>query len=258
MPESDLSYAELWVLEISAKESGLLIPVHHLLESSGDRERHFHQLYNMPLTGMDGGQLGETLWKLWKSGKIFIENQQIPVSDGEIPCNHLPDSAESLTQRLLRDFDLYILGYQKPFLDVVYPDGLLVYHLTRQGFSDWEAFAAPTWDKFRGDFCGGREEPGESIWSQTATTREFAIRVLTNQASRWHQPVSIDWSTVTCEWFHPWVVCPEKILPQGVKVSVQVIEHESRGLHSDDWLEFCDICYWYRSVHEHPDCPTNL
>ncbi|MDX1967138.1 MAG: hypothetical protein SFV23_08210 [Planctomycetaceae bacterium] len=258
-----IPYAELWFLELAGHYGGGWFAFHFLHDTNSDRKIGLHQQYNLPINGLTPRQIGEVLFRLWENKEVLFTSGR--VQDDEY-APYTPDCAEEIAQLVVTETILWRKPRHERSVDY-WNQPQHCYAITSSGFARWEAYAEPNWDKFRGEFTGQLSEAGETIWKQTATTTQFAIEVLCNEASRIYPPALIDWDSLTTQWMTPWNICPEKSLPTGVTVSVRVTEFEQVGITPDLWelvgptqdeayRQFREICHWYEhGLRDHPDRP---
>ena len=261
--DNRLTYPEIWLLELGVNHRAAWLPLGYLPDSESEQREGFSQLWNCPTNDLSVGELSEVIWDLWRQGDIEFERI---IRDGDLTnVPFQPTDRSVLQNTLANEFDIAThcpppWKHGSPFQHY--------YRVTNIGIASWEGFAVPNWSRFRGELTGRLWEPGETIWSQSASNEAFAREVLEIYASDVFEPATIHWKTIHVEGHTPWVPFEGKQLPTAVTVSVHVTEHGQRQIPCDEWAalspqndmhqqRFAEICHWYKNgVCNHPNRPT--
>jgi hypothetical protein len=264
-----LTYPELWLLELSTKYGAEREPFFFLPDNPLTRQTGYCEQWNCPANGLSARELCEVLWNLFESGEITF--QSISGDPDLIETVFVPADSNDIYTKMLFEFRE---RRQKRRTQQQLTFRYHCYRVTPAGIARWEEYAIPDWDRYRGDFSGRLWEPGETVWSQSATTEEFAREVLDVYAADLFHPSTLHWETAVVTLHQPWTPFPGKELPQGVTLSLKVTEHDQRSFgekeivafgghewfaiaHQEHYHHFCHICHWYQNgTHNHPARPA--
>jgi len=253
----DITYPELWLLELGCKSDASWLPVVWLDDTQRVQESGYNEQWNCPPNGLTVRGMARLLVDMQNRGLIEIwqvvndepSGVVVPKDCGELHAWLIDE------RRRLRGMIPWIS--RVPFHCV---------RVTAAGIARWEKYAHPDWSRYRGDFEGRLEAPGETVWTQSAMTEAFAREVLEVYGDDVFFPSTMHWETLQTTVHEPWDVFPGKRLPRGVTLTVNVTEYGPRSISCDDcelnaknqdqYRRFCNICDWYeRGVRNHPDRP---
>jgi hypothetical protein len=253
-----LRYPELWLLERCCTHDACWLPLALLPDTEKSGKSGYSEYWNSPPHGRSGRELSEVMWDLFRRDEI--EFRLLGDSADEL---FVPRYAEDIHSRM--NAEVEECRSSKSF----WRSNHHCFRVTSIGVALWESFAIPDWDRFRGDFDGKLWKPGETNWSQSATTEAFAREVLDVYGSDPFEPTTLFWETATVATHRPWIPFPGKELPFGVTVSVRVTEVGQRSFTADESLSarplfaehrrrFGEICRrWYQNgTHNHPQRPS--
>jgi hypothetical protein len=254
----DLPYPELWVLEVCVTSDARWLPLAWLVDTKTIRESGLNEQWSCPANGLTFGGLCRLLVTLERRGLIEF----LLVVDHRDVGSYVPSDPRILHAMLLDEF-----FRERGMVPRFHQGGFHYVRITSLGIARWEEYAKPDWGKYRGDFLGRLWEAGESVWSQTAMTEDFARLALDVYAADQFHPAEIHRETAVTTVHEPWQVFPGKWLPRGVTVTVDVTEYAQRSFLGEQWLlvaeryalqkrMFHDLCHWYeRDLRHHPDRP---
>ena len=176
--EPRFTRGEYWLLEIA---------VEHEWSISGliDRELELH--LNKKGHGLTRAALLENLYRLLSSGLIYAKNEvdgfistyeQIECALNEPPGGIAPAGEEKHTS----------------------------YGLTQEGGAQWEAFAAPDWEKYveGGETFSDEDEDEYGIWELICADKEWLERYV--ESICFHQRLEVSLESVEWDYVAPWGV----------------------------------------------------
>jgi len=176
--EPRFTRGEYWLLEIA---------VEHEWSISGliDRELELH--LNKKGHGLTRASLLETLYRLLSSGLIYAKNEV----DGFISTYEQIECA--LNEPPMRVFSA---GEKKH----------TSYGLTQEGGAQWEAFAAPDWEKYvdGGETFSDEDEDEYGIWELICADKEWLERYV--ESICFHQRLEVSLESVEWDYVAPWEV----------------------------------------------------
>ena len=268
---NELTYPELWLLELSTKYDAARMPFRWSPDTSSERQSGYNEQWNCPPHGLSGRELCELLWKLFDLGDI--EFQSISGEPDRIETVFAPADANDIYETMAFEVSEYVRTRRtREYLASPYHS----YRVASAGIARWENYAVPNWDRYHGECIGRLYESGDTVWSQSATTEEFAREVVEITASDPMEPVTLHWDTAVVTGHEPWTPFPGKILARGVTLTLKATEHGQRYSGDEDVVVFGGrkqfntlrqkyhdrlraICDWYKNdTHNHPDRPARL
>ena len=208
---------EYWLLEIA---------VEHEWSISGliDSELELH--LNKKGHGLTRASLLESLYRLLSSGLIYAKNEvdgfistyeQIECALNEPPMRIVPAGVEKHTS----------------------------YGLTPEGGAQWEAFAAPDWEKYveGGETFSDEDEYENEIWELMCADKDWLERYF--ESICFHQQLEVSLESIEWDYISPWEVTYWKQLEGAHILRFQAqdkseVEDYERSLSPNP--------EWYRSV----------
>ena len=172
--EPRFTRGEYWLLEIA---------VEHEWSISGliDNELELH--LNKKGHGLTRASLLESLYRLLSSGLIYAKNEvdgflstyeQIECALNEPPGGIFPAGVEKYTS----------------------------YGLTQEGGAQWEAFAAPDWEKYIVEMDEGEDESGDELWELICADKEWLERVL--ESFCFDHQLEVPLASMEWDYIAPW------------------------------------------------------
>ncbi len=148
-----------------------------------DNELELH--LNKKGHGLTRASLLESLYRLLSSGLIYAKNEvdgflstyeQIECALNEPPGGIFPAGVEKYTS----------------------------YGLTQEGGAQWEAFAAPDWEKYIGEMGEGEDESGDELWELICADKEWLERVF--ESFCFSQQIEVSLASMEWDYIAPWEV----------------------------------------------------
>src|SRR5690349_3143604 len=101
-----LTYPELWLLELGAKNDAASLPFAWLPDTAQERKKGFCKHWNCPPHGLSGRELSEVMWMLFGRGEIEFE-QSVGRDPDASRAPLIPISAAEIYEELLSDVQEY-------------------------------------------------------------------------------------------------------------------------------------------------------
>ena len=172
--EPRFTRGEYWLLEIV---------VEHEWSISGliDNELELH--LNKKAHGLTRASLLESLYRLLSSGLIYAKNEV----DGFISTYEQIECALNEPPRGIAP-----AGVRKH----------TSYGLTQEGGAQWEAFAAPDWEKYIVEMDEGEDESGDELWELICADKEWLERVF--ESFCFYQQIEVSLVSMEWDYISPW------------------------------------------------------
>ena len=258
-PIEPLPYPELWILERPIEEASEIY-LDWILHPDDFTATGYSLRWSAPVIGGTVQQLAQTLWKLWRRGDVVLSTGY---GTAKVVSN--PNGIDQVEDWFAPDSQMR-----------------LSYSISPRGIERWERHAMPDWDRYLSHWdeieSDNRQVIGETVWSNTATSEMWARRCLQNYVDyRTAHYAVAHWENAYIERFAPYIPIPGKILPEGIRVTVpvmnygsgrerevwpppcfQYVDSEAEWKRSEDhWKERVDLARWYSNgTMYHPDRPS--
>ena len=215
--EPRFTRGEYWLLEIV---------VEHEWNISGLINNELELHLNKKGHGLTRASLLESLYRLLSSGLIYAKNEvdgfistyeQIECALNEPPMRIVPAGVEKHTS----------------------------YGLTPEGGAQWEAFAAPDWEKYveGGETFSDEDEYENEIWELMCADKEWLERYF--ESICFHQQLEVSLESIEWDYISPWEVTYWKQL-EGAHILR--FQDQDKSEVEDYERSLSPNPEWYRSV----------